>query len=370
MARCLAALVCGLLAWGFLAASSSGAGLADAAGKARKTVSGRDEADAKGLDRPTNRLRPYTGPKKRLGVMDMEVKIATSTAEPTPSGGVISTTTISIPPPADFGSGLTEMLTTALVETGRFVLLERKALTDIQAEQALAAGGSVNPASAPPPSQLLGAQALIRGAVTEYTYKRSSVGGNASFLQGIGVGASRAQAAVVLDVRLYEVATGQILDSVKAEGRASASANAVDIDKAGFKMSASGFSQTPLGHATRQAIERAVAFICKRMEELPWEGRIAELDAENGQVSSIYINAGSEMGLKVGDNLEILRPGRPIVDPETRLVIGRARDKRLGSCRLETVAKSLAIALPTEGQDFQAGDIVRLIEAKRPTKPQ
>ena len=55
---------------------------------------------------------PFTGPKKRLAVMDLEVKIiATDSMEPTTTGGIVSTTSVSIPPPSDFGSGLTEMLT-------------------------------------------------------------------------------------------------------------------------------------------------------------------------------------------------------------------------------------------------------------------
>jgi curli biogenesis system outer membrane secretion channel CsgG len=321
-------------------------------------------ADTAKENKPT--VTNYTGPKKRVGVMDMEVKVATTVVEPTPAGGVVATASVSIPPPTDFGTGLTEMLTTALVNSGRFVVLERKALADIQAELALAAGGTLDPNAKPDAGRLLGAQALIRGAVTEYTYKKSSTGGSASFLQGIGVGASKAEASVVLDIRLYDVTTGQILDSVKAEGRAKSSGKNIDIDKPDLKMSASSFSQTPLGHATRQAIDQAVEMIIKRMEQLPWEGRIAEIEpGEGSDPPTLYINAGARMGIKENDVFEIVRPGKTITDPETRVVIGRTKDKRLGTCLVQSVTPELSLACPTEGTDFQVGDIVHFADSSK-----
>jgi hypothetical protein len=247
------------------------------------------------------------------------------------------------------------------VQSGKFVVLERKALTDIQSELALAATGATDPTASPGAGKLLGAQVLIRGAVTEYTYKRSSSSGSASFLQGIGIGVSKAEAAVVLDIRMYNVETGQVIDSVKAEGHAKSSGKAIDIDKFDVKMSASTFSQTPLGNATRQAIEQAVDLIIKRMEVIPWEGRIAAIETSEGETQpTIYINAGARSGLKEGDAFEVWRPGTAITDPETRVIIGRTKDRRLGACSIETITPELALAKATAGADFQIGDIVRL----------
>lgn len=346
---------------------SVGVDLGDLAGSARDAVGNKDKDKDKDPNPAENRpaIANYTGPKKRLAVMDMEIKVtATATAEPTTTGGVVQTTSISIPPPTDFGTGLTEMLTTSLISSGRFIMFERKALADIQAEQSLGNSGAVDPDSAAKSGKLLGAQVLIRGAVTEYTYKRSSTGGNASFLKGIGVASSKAEAQVVLDIRMYDTTTGQILDSVKASGSAKSSATALDIEKPDYTMSAKGFAQSPLGDATRQAIDKAVQFICARMEKLPWEGRIAEMDVESqgAPPSAIYINAGSDMNLKVGDKLDIFHPGRDIKDPETKVVIGRTKDKYLGQCKISILSKNLSTAEVVEGQGFALNDVVRLIE--------
>lgn len=340
-------------------------GLAD---KAKDSIKTNPKSDKKDPENPKSDLPNYTGPKKRLGIMDMEVKVSsTTTMQPTSSGGMVQTNTIYIPPPVDFGTGLSEMLTTALINSNRFILLERKALSDIQNEQMLATGGTVDPSTSPQPGKLLGAQALIRGAVTEYSYRSSSTGGNANVLKGIGIGMSKAEALVVLDVRIYDVATGQIIDSVKAEGKAKSSATAIDVDKEDFKVSTDSFKQSPLGEATRQAIDKAVKFICQRMEKVPWEGRIAEIDAnEDGSIDVLYLNAGSSTGLKEGDKLIILKPGRAITDPETKTVIGRTKDTIFGTCEITSLTKGLSLAKLVEGDKCEIGDIVRFYDPKKP----
>jgi curli biogenesis system outer membrane secretion channel CsgG len=341
-------------------------GLADVADKAASAAasSAKDKPvakEAKPDDKLTISLPPWTGPKKRLGVMDVDIKVSSTTqVEPTSTGGVVSTTTQSFPVPVDFGTGLTEMLTTALFDSKRFILVERKAIADIQTEQALGTSGAASADSAAATGKLLGAQALIRGAVTEFTYKRSSTGGNVTALKGIGLGGSKSQAAVVLDVRIYDATTGVILDSIKAEGRANSSSTSVEVNRPELQMSASGFSQTPLGQATRQAITKAVIGICERMDKIPWEGRVAELDADaSGNIIGLYLNAGSDTGMKVGDELEVLTAGRAIIDPDTKTVIGRTKDTRIGRCKIDTVMKSLCIASLTEGATAKIGDIVR-----------
>ena len=325
----------------------------------------KDKDKNKDKDKTT---QTYTGPKKRLAVMDMEVKVtATSSTTPTSGGGSTSTSSVSIPAPTDFGTGLTEMLTTALIDTKRFILLERKALDDIKAESTRGTDGTTDASTAPPAGKLLGAQALIRGAVTEYSYHYSASNAGGSFIPGISLSTASAEAMVALDIRLYDTTTGQILDSVRAEGKAKGKAVGIDVDKGDVKMSASNFQQSPLGKATREAIEKAVAKIVERMEAVAWEARIAEIDpGENGAPDTIYLNMGSDAGLKVGDVLEIFHPGRPITDPETKVVIGRTKDTRLGTCKIDTVTPKLAIVIPTDGKGFQKNDVAYFVTPPPP----
>jgi curli biogenesis system outer membrane secretion channel CsgG len=316
-------------------------------------------------------VRSFTGPKKRLAVMDLEMKVTNQgTAMSTPmvlSAPMMTTGAVNYAMPPDFGPGLTEMLTTALVNSNRFVLLERKAVQDIQNEVGLGGSGAVRRDSAAEAGNILGAQAMIRGAVTDYTYRKSNVGVSSGAILGrnLGVQRSTTEAHVAIDLRLYDASTGQILDSTTAEGRAKAGGNAVSVATQSAGMDTSSFASTPLGQACREAIQQAVKFICDRMERVRWEGAIAEIDAENDQISALYLNAGRRTGIKVGDEFDIFRAGRPIVNPETKVVIGRTRDTALGRCKVESVDPDVAIATPTGGSGFRKGDLIRFIDGRQ-----
>jgi hypothetical protein len=178
--------------------------------------------------------------------------------------------------------------------------------------------------------------------------------------RSVGLQRSTTEAMVALDIRIYDAATGQILDSVRAEGNAKSSENSVNVEIKDSKVGSSAFNSTPLGAASREAIERAVKFICDRMEKRPWEGAIAEIDIENDKISALYLNAGKRTGINEGDEFDIFRSGRPIVNPETKVVIGRTKDTLVGRCKVETVDMDIAIAQPTQGSGFQKGDLIRL----------
>src|SRR5687768_11067003 len=89
---------------------------------------------------------PTGPPKLRVAVMDLS---GTALSMQTTYAPTMTTTTVAIPPPTEFARGLTEMMTTALVETGRFVVLDRRALQQVLAEQDLGVAGRLNPETAP-----------------------------------------------------------------------------------------------------------------------------------------------------------------------------------------------------------------------------
>ncbi|CEK19694.1 CsgG/HfaB family protein [Chthonomonas calidirosea] len=322
----------------------------------------KPQKENRALMEALRKLPPYYGPRKRIGVMNMDVAVtATSYTAPTSNGGSVTTTSVQIPPPTDFGMGLTEMLTTALIDSKRFVVLERSALQDIQSEQQLGASGGVNPNSAPKTGQLLGAQVLIRGAVTEYSFEESRVGAGGVLGRALGLARRHSTAMVGIDVRLYDVATGEVIDSVHAVGRATASGTAIFYNKGDVGLTMAAVSNTPLGEAVRRAIAQAVLFICNRMQAVPWEGRIADIEMGDNNSQDLYLNAGSDAGLQVGDKLDILHPGHAIVDPDTQTVIGRTKDVEVGQAHIVEVRDHIAILAADSGSGFQVGDVVHFI---------
>lgn len=295
-----------------------------------------------------------TGPRLRVAVMDLS---GTALSMQTTYAPQSTSTTVAIPPPAEFARGLTEMLTTALVEAGRFVVLERQAIQQALSEQDFGQSGRVNPETAPWVGLAVGAQVLVTGDITEYSYQKSSLGGNFSILRAVGATGERLNAMVALDIRLIDAVTGEVVFSRRVEGDASATGVAADV-QIGDQRFGSGFSaQTPLGQASREAIVDAVAAIAEGLEDVPWTGRV--VDVREGQV---YVNAGSDSGVAPGARFEVFVQGEALIDPDTGLNLG-APDRRVGAVVVEAVEEKYAVARPVDGDAFQRGQLLRMAGA-------
>jgi len=288
---------------------------------------------------------PYTGLKKRLAVMPIELKTTvqvngTTVRESGDKG------------PGNIGSAMTEQLTTALVNTGRFVVLERKALADVQQEQQLAQSGQVNPATAPQPGMLIGAEWLITAAITEYESKSSrSIGG--LVLGNLGLGGRKSTAKVVMDVRIIDATTGEVLDSVKASGDAKSTGAIGGLAVKGVVVAGGKEDNTPIGQATRTALATAVQFICDRMESLPWRGRVVTVEGQD-----VIINAGAKANVRVGDRFDVYSLGKKLIDPDTGKVLGQ-RESRGGTIEVTEVQEKIAICRVVTPPMPVDGDVIK-----------
>lgn len=292
----------------------------------------------------------WTGPKLRVAVMDLSGSALKMQTQYQPS---TTTTTVSLPPPADFARGLTEMLTTALHATGKFVVLERMALPQVLGEQDLGNSGRVNPETAAAAGKVIGAQALVTGDITEFAYQQTSVGGKLSVLQRLGAKGDRVTAKVALDIRMLDAVTGEVLFSQRSQGSASMTGVGADLTLGGNEFSGGGYANTPLGKASREAIEGAVAAIVTGMKKLPWSGRI--IDLREGMV---YINAGAELGIQPGMQFDVYEQQGALVDPETGKSLGTP-DRKLGTIRVTKVQDKYSVAEVTDGTGFKRSNLVR-----------
>lgn len=297
-------------------------------------------------------------PRLRVAVMDLSGSALAMQTAYTPT---TTTTTIAIPPPAEFARGLTEMLTTSLVETGRFVVLERKALQQALAEQDFGASGRVNAETAPAVGQAIGAQVLITGDITEFTYQKSSLGGNLSILRSVSATGERIKAMVALDLRLIDAVSGEVVFSKRVEGDAAATGVAADAAIGDQQFGTALGSATPLGQASREAIEDAVAAIAAALGRMPWSGRV--VDVRDGQV---YVNAGAEGGIQPGQRFDVFAQAEALIDPETGVALGTP-DRKIGTVTVRQVEEKYAVATIDQGSDFARGQLVRL--AGQPANP-
>jgi curli biogenesis system outer membrane secretion channel CsgG len=290
-------------------------------------------------------------PKLRLAVMDLNGSALKTQVSMTPS---TTTTTVAIPPPADFARGMTEMLTTALTNSGKFIVLERTAMDKVTAEQDFGNNGRVNKETAAKQGQVIGAQALITGDITEFSYTQSSYGGNFSLLQGLGAKLDKVAALVGIDIRVVDATTGQVLASQHAQGKANMSGVSASLTQTGRGFNIGAAENTPLGHATRQALEGCVDAITKGMQRQRWSARVIDFRDE-----LLYVNAGADIGLKPGAEFEVYRPQDVLVDPETGIKLG-VPERKVGTVIVDSVEPSYCVAKVTSGSGFKRGDVIRL----------
>lgn len=309
---------------------------------AKKSSSRTDEkkSSKKKNEKPNFAPLPaLEGPRKNIAVMDFDNK----------AGGYAQW---------NLGSGMAEMLTTSLVESGRFVVIERQAITDVLAEQDFGASGRTTEAGAAKIGNVLNAQVLIRGAVTEFDMSSSGAGNLLSFA-GVDVGLKSSNAHVAVNIRLYDATTGEVLDSIRCEGKASAggiSGGYSGSDLGGLNFGSSAFVKTPLGKATQKVIDQAVYEIIQKMNGVPWEGKIVTIKDD-----TIYMNAGQNSNVLVGDEFTVYNKGEDLIDPDTGISLG-SEDTRVGRVQVFSVEEKFSKANATAGSvsAFKRGDVLRI----------
>ena len=223
---------------------------------------------------------------------------------------------------SNYGRVLTTMLTTELVKSNAFSVVERQSLDAIMAEQNLGKTGAVTPQSAAKLNQLLGVQLLITGSITEYGAKTNTEG--TSVGRVFGSSKSKTTARVSVDIRILNASTGEILIAETASGTAEASSKGQKVF--GIGKTQTSDDETLIDSAVRKAVAHCVALIKTASNKVTWEGSIVQVN-EDG---TLFIKPGSNGGVKTGMTLFVYRRGESVIDPETGLSLG-SEMKKIGS---------------------------------------
>ena len=88
---------------------------------------------------------------------------------------------------------------------------------------------------------------------------------------------------------------------------------------------------------------------------IAWFGRV-----EFVKEGKVYLSLGQNSGLKVGDRLKVVEPGKEVVNPKTHSVLGYTSDIPQGEIKVtELLGNSGAVGLPLSGGPFKANDKVK-----------
>ena len=249
------------------------------------------------------------------------------------------------------GQGASDILTTELVKTGKFNVMERDRLAAIIKEQNLGVSGRIDPSTAARIGKIIGVEYIITGAVTEYGQSRTGGGG-----LGVNIGKKGYHATV--DIRMVNATTGQIVFADSA----SHSDSSYNVRVFGIGGGES-FNEKKATEVMRVAIKN----LSEKITSAPIKsGGSKSTAGSNGSETlvadvdgnTITLNKGKNAGFKTGQKITISRKGKVIKDPQTGKVL-KIKYEKIGAIELTAVEDSYAEGKVISGSGFNVGDIVR-----------
>lgn len=203
---------------------------------------------------PMNEAASYDGPKARVTVASLECRATNCSNR--------------------IGSGMSDMLSTALFQSNRFIVLERgQGLEEVKSEIDLGDSEYSKNRDTAEKGDVEGADVVIVGAITGFKPKESgSSGGVLAIPDDVpvvgGTAAKQRNAYIQLDLRLVDVRTARVVNAVRVEGNATSyevgglgGGKFEDIILGGgFK----AYKDTPMEKAVSVVLDRAVQEIAAR----------------------------------------------------------------------------------------------------------
>ena len=189
----------------------------------------------------------------------------------------------------------TDILASYLAATGEFIVLER--------EESSFAGSGAGPGSAAPGNA--GVNALIYGSIDAFDAETEALDAPSA----AGPAARKRVSHARVTVRIVDPSLGSVLFS---------KSGAAETHRGILK--ASGSDSVPAAIPAEAALNAAIAGLVGNINvslgAQPWRAVI--LGAVPGQVT---VSAGRRSGLRIGQELRVVRPGRKVVEPSSGLVL-------------------------------------------------
>ncbi|HPC18572.1 MAG: hypothetical protein KBC66_04055 [Kiritimatiellae bacterium] len=246
----------------------------------------------------------------------------------------------------DIGHGFTTILTDALQQSGKFIVLgDADMRQEALAEQDLAASGRMaGGKKAPQIGRMTPAQLLVRGSITHVQDDTTGGRGGINF-KGISIGGSKGKAEVNITIYLVDSATGQVKASQKVVGQAGRRGLGVGYHGSalgGLGGDLEGFQKDNVGKACEDAVVQAVEFLAQQLEQIPWEGSIMLAKEDR-----IVINRGTREGVAAGMKFQV-GTTEELVDEDTGEVLD-VEMTTVGTIEVTEAKEKIAYCTPLSG---------------------
>ena len=249
------------------------------------------------------------------------------------------------------GTGMADMLITALVKSGKFKVYERAALDEILKEKNLSMSDLASPGTNAAEKLKIG-DYLIKASITEFGYKEKKIGGSisGSFIKG---GALKEYSGRVgVDLRIIDIGTSEVILAESYAGDEKSRSVGLDTKKFSFD-DVNRFDDHVVGKATRKVINKIVDKIAEVSAATPWAGILIVAD------EFLFIDGGTELGIKPGMEFAVKRFNKEVKHPKTGKVLKVLYDD-VGVVKATEVEEGITTVETVSGEGFAEGDVVTI----------
>ena len=186
-------------------------------------------------------------------------------------------------------------------------------------------------------NETYGIQAVLKGSLADVFTSTSKIEGKDERETSFAV------SKIILD--LYNTDTGIVMKQLAGRNPVFLSREKGDLSSEKAKLRAVDLS-----------IEIIADDLLKAILSLDWHARIASIEKEK-----IYISAGRLSGLEKGGIIEVYSPGEEVIDPRTKMPLGKTKGSYKGELEVvELFGVDASWAKIRKGTSFSATDLVYL----------
>ena len=255
----------------------------------------------------------------------------------------------------DIGKGIRALLTTRLQQAGKIRIVERAKVNTVMNEQDFGASNRVKKGTNARIGRIIGADVYLMGDIVAFGRddRKTSVSAGALGVPGpfghIRLGHSSSKAVVVIDYRLVDAKTSEIIDSGEARGESKRESKGFGgmfgagggVGGGGVDMTASNFGQTIIGEATQDCVNKLADILLQQSATMKKAVREVETRVADVSGGTLVIAAGANDGVNVGETFEILKIVREVRDPTTKEVLDTITQKT-GEMTITSVRDKIA----------------------------
>ncbi len=232
------------------------------------------------------------------------------------------------------------------ISRSRDYLVDPAAAQIFGSSKEIYSGGGVKLAQLTRKAKMAGVNLVVFGRITDARIRQAS--------DEIGfVRKTKALAETKVEIKVFDVISSKELMSDTVDG-------SVHDDNFRFYVTEEeenlAYRQDLLRYSTRVAVRKFLPRLLQIGGKLDWTGRVAKIIG-----TKIYVNAGRDSGINIGDILKVITEGQDIYDPETGALIGVSKGDVKGTLEVaDYFGPDGAIAILHSGGSVTEGDFVQL----------